>query len=223
MRAGVAPRSPREVRTGADRSARSLAGTGGNMEPRQTTPGSRFPPHFVPRDHGRSSVALGVAGFAVLRQRWPEGSASRLAVLAAAGFVLGAAGAVWGTDQILGMAGRPGTRRGPSSEDGPKFLAPYALPSRPRGGPRRRAGGPTRPRPSRGRLIPPRPPRPSSCPVVLMPDLGRGWARGAAARPVPRPTGTRVAEAVAARPGEGSLSLGPCLDTGATDGTATGP
>jgi hypothetical protein len=170
----------------------ALAGTGGIWNA-QTTPGSRSSA-LIPVVTA-VIVALGVAGFAVLRQRWPEGSASRLAVLAAAGFVLGAAGAVWGTDHIVEwlVARVPGAGL---VRDGPKFLAPYALllVLAAALGVERVAVRLARPR---GRLILA---AAVVLPVALMPDLAVGGL--GALRPVQYPADwDRVAEAVAARPG----------------------
>ena len=171
----------------------ALAGTGGIWNA-QTTPSSRSSV-LVPVVTA-VVVAFAVAGFAVLRRRWPAGSASRLAGLAAVGFALGAAGAVWIADHLLEwlVARVPGAGL---FRDGPKFLIPYALLLVVAAalGVERVAGRLARPRARLVLVVA------VVLPVVVLPDLAVGGF--GALRPVRYPADwDRVAEVVAAAPGQ---------------------
>ncbi len=101
----------------------ALAGTGGIWNA-QTTPASRASV-LVPVV---TVVLIGLAGygFAVLRRRWPHGTAVRLAAVAAGGVVIALLGTLPFTADALAWAVRvvPGAGL---LRDGQKFLAPYAL------------------------------------------------------------------------------------------------
>ncbi len=101
----------------------ALAGTGGIWNA-QTTPASRAS-ILVPVV---TVVLIGLAGygFAVLRRRWPHGTAVRLAAVAAGGMVIALLGTLPFTADALAWAVRviPGAGL---LRDGQKFLAPYAL------------------------------------------------------------------------------------------------
>jgi hypothetical protein len=101
----------------------ALAGTGGIWSA-QATPDSRSSPLIPLATLGL--LALAVLGFAVLRRRFPAGSAVRLGLLAAGCFALAVLGALPGTAGALRwlVAHAPGAGL---LRDGQKFLAPYAL------------------------------------------------------------------------------------------------
>ena len=100
----------------------ALAGTGGIWNA-YTTPVSRASA-LVPAAT-LALLALGVAGFPVLRRRWPAGLAMRFGGLAAVAFLLGAAGTLPGGGPVLRwlVAEVPGAGL---LRDGQKFLIPYA-------------------------------------------------------------------------------------------------
>ncbi|GIE94369.1 hypothetical protein [Paractinoplanes rishiriensis] len=168
----------------------ALLGTGGIWNA-HAVPGSRtgWPvPVFT--------IGLLVAaafGFAVLRRRWPEGTANRLALLAAVSLLLAAAGTVPPTTAALRFAVEhvPGAGL---LRDGQKLLIPYALclalclalaAERIAG------------RVPAGRLVLA---GFTLLPVAMLPDLA--WGAGGKLRPVSYPAEwTAVARTVAADPG----------------------
>ncbi|MET3421627.1 hypothetical protein BJ973_000839 [Actinoplanes tereljensis] len=168
----------------------ALAGTGGIWNA-DAVPGSRAAPLVPLITIGL--LAAAAFGFGRLRQRWPDGTATRLAWLAGGGLLLGAAGALPGTSDVLRTAVDllPGAGL---FRDGQKFLIPYAL-----GlvlcislGVERIAA-----RLPGGRLVLV---GFALLPVVTLPDLA--WGAGGKLRPVAYPAEwAAVAKTVAAEPG----------------------
>ena len=192
--AGVAAFAARAENWGGTIAA--LAGTGGIWNA-QVVPASRTAP-LVPLCT-LGVLAVAVLGFGRLRRRWPEGTATRLALLGGGALLLAAAGALPGTAGLLraAVAHLPGAGL---LRDGQKFLIPYAL-----GlavclalGAERLAGLlAARVSAGAGRLVLA---GFALLPVVLLPDLA--WGAGGRLRPVAYPAEwAAVADAVAATPG----------------------
>ncbi len=170
----------------------ALAGTGGIWNA-LTTPASRSSV-LVP------VVTLGLlllagAGYPALRRRW-SGGATRLAVVAAVGFVVAAAGTLAVSARLLSWAVQAVPGAG-LLRDGQKFLAPYALLLAVcvALGVERLADRLARPR---ARLVAA---AAIALPVLAMPDLAfGGWGQ---LQPVSYPPDwDRVAAQIAAAPGE---------------------
>ena len=171
----------------------ALAGTGGIWNA-LTTPASRGSALVPVLTIGL--IALAVLGFRVLRERWPAGDATRLALLAGIGFAIALLGVVPGlSDGLAWVVGRvPGAG---VLRDGHKFLAPYALLLVVCAalGVERLAARLAEPR-ARLVLL-----AAALLPVAVMPDLA--WGGAGALRPVRYPADwDRVAAHVAAEPGE---------------------
>ena len=174
----------------------ALLGTGGIWSA-MAVPASRTGP-LVPL-FTLAVLAVAAIGFARLRRRWPDGTATRLAVLCGGSLLLAAMGALPGTRGALRSAVDllPGAGL---FRDGQKFLIPYAL-----GlalclalGAERLADAVTaRLTAGAGRLVLA---GFALLPVVLLPDLA--WGAGGKLRPVSYPAEwTTVADIVAAEPG----------------------
>ncbi|WP_438873056.1 hypothetical protein [Paractinoplanes toevensis] len=168
----------------------ALAGTGGIWNA-DAVPGSRTGPLVPLVTLGLLAVAA--LGLGRLRNRWADGTATRLAWLAGGSLLLGAAGILPGTSGALGTAVDllPGAGL---FRDGQKFLIPYALGlvlcvslGAERIADRVPAGGLV--------LV-----GFALLPVVTLPDLA--WGAGGKLRPVEYPAEwAAVADAVAADPG----------------------